>query len=590
MAKRISMSGGGGGGSGTITGGGAAGQATYWDGATSIAGNANYLYATPSSGALTAVTVAHPNDTASSSAAFIARVAGTSAADPYLLLDITSGTAWYLGNDNSASDALIAGTGSAVGTNPRLRLLTDGTASFWGPLIQYNTGGTAAQITEIYAGSSSANDGGLSIAGGNASGATIFLYGPTHATRAGQVQTSAATRIGTTGVLSSTNEQLSVQLSAVVGGAAQAHAALYTQYRNTADTAFSSTQYAAVFDWRRTVSTVTDTSTSAVVRVEGPVITVSGVYTNASHRGILVATPSFSGGGSLAIAIYSAIEVAASTTVTGARKACILLGAPTGATTGNARITDTSSFVAGDWVFALGSTNPSYHVGALYLGGSAVHTFTAEKLSVQDTQTSGAFNYAGAAVTINVSGNTASSGSGNLAGVHGVLVRTITSSTPDTQGRMAGIVAGLTIAASGVTYTNATTGGCSYYATQGSVSTGTLAITHYSLYYGSANSQAVTGTKYGLRLGSITGGSVANNAIWTDSGVISFNDYLEFRQNADPGATGADLVKLGAQDASAGNRTLHFRTEAAVAAGAVSPDATVPILWNGTVYQLCLKT
>jgi hypothetical protein len=91
-------------------------------------------------------------------------------------------------------------------------------------------------------------------------------------------------------------------------------------------------------------------------------------------------------------------------------------------------------------------------------------------------------------------------------------------------------------------------------------------------------------------MGSITGGSVNNFAIWTDSGVVSFNDYLNFRQNTDPGATGADSVRLGAQDASAGNRTFHFRTEATVVAGAVSPDATIPILWNGTVYNLCLKT
>jgi hypothetical protein len=229
--------------------------------------------------------------------------------------------------------------------------------------------------------------------------------------------------------------------------------------------------------------------------------------------------------------------------------------------------------------------------GNVYIGATAVSSlFTTEKVSIQNAPTSGATNNSGLTVIQNVTGNTASSGAGTNCGFFSQLTRTITSGTTDTQGRMSGIVASISIQASGLTYTNAQTGGVNFFSTSGGLFAGTLAIDHFSLYYGVANSQAVTGTKYGLRMGSITGGSVNNFAIWTDSGVVSFNDYLNFRQNTDPGATGADSVRLGAQDASAGNRTFHFRTEATVVAGAVSPDATIPILWNGTVYNLCLKT
>lgn len=67
-----------------------------------------------------AVTVMHYNDsnTASSDLRMDLRVGGTSAGDPYLTFTIPSGQSYYIGVDNSNSDKLLFGKGTAVGTTP----------------------------------------------------------------------------------------------------------------------------------------------------------------------------------------------------------------------------------------------------------------------------------------------------------------------------------------------------------------------------------------------------------------------------------------------------------------------------------------
>lgn len=537
-----------GGGSGTITGGGADGQATYWVGPTEIAGNPNYLYAAPAVGAATLLSVAHDDDTSGAShARLIAQVGGTSGGDPLLYLNIPSGTAWYVGVDNSDSDQLKLGTGSAVGTN------------------------------------------------------TIFTFSST------QSFTLNALRLGVSGIISQDNERLSVRYDAAVGDAALSSVGAFIQYTNSNNTNFTSFQRGIQADWRRAISSNTTDSGSTIAALgASPVFTVTGggvTYTiSSTFNTILVGSAALSGGGALAIATYTGIQVAANSVATGTRKVGVYIAAQTAATN-NARFADNVSF-SGTWNNSWSSTDASHHAGTFYIGGTAAHTLNTEKLSVQDTVSSGAFNQGCVVALLTCSGNTAASGSGNVVGVQGIAQRTITSGTTDTQGRIFGVIAQIGVTCTGVTYTNATTNGVGYFSTTGFVAPGgTLAITHFSGFNMSANSQ-VTGTnKYGVRIQSLTGantmnvafycdnvsGATTNNAIRTNAGVVSFGDYMEFRQNADPGATGADLVKLGAQDASAGNRTFSLRTETSVAAGSLSVTHSVPILWNGTVYNLLLN-
>lgn len=71
------------------------------------------------------------NGTASTDNAYLeAKVQGTGAGDPHLRLTIPGGTSWYVGNDNSDSDGLKIGTGTAVGTNTFVHVTTAGISRF----------------------------------------------------------------------------------------------------------------------------------------------------------------------------------------------------------------------------------------------------------------------------------------------------------------------------------------------------------------------------------------------------------------------------------------------------------------------------
>lgn len=610
MANRLHISGGtssgGGGGSGTVTttGSPAATNVAYFSGATSITGTTLFDYVAPVSGSATTLTVAHGTDAASSSATLIARVAGTSAGDAALLLDVTGGTGWYLGNDNSASDALIAGTGSAVGTNPRLRLLTDGTASFWGPLITYNTGGTAAQLTEIYAGAAGGNDGGVVIYGGNGSGAYAAIYGPTHATLAGLINFSGSARLtsggdffvgSSVGPFSYGVERVGARLIPVAGNAALSHATLQAQYLNSnGTTAFTSTQVGVGSDWRRTVTTsLTDTgSIYAITAGMLFTITAGQSYTNAQTSAVVSIAAPISATGTLALTNYSGINIAASAVATGTRKTGILIGLQQGASN-NTAISDSAAYT-GDWgLYFSNATNPHYLESPVRIGTTTTATFSAEKVTISKSTGGDGSSHVGLSVLKTYTGNVAfSTASLGAAAASFVTNRTITSSTTDTLVRTCAIFAQLTFTISGgQTFTNTATQGMSVIAVPGFASpSGAMAVTHYHGIYVGANSFNTGGTKYGIRVGAQTSATTANFCWHSDTGVASYNDYIELRQNADPGAVSTDTVRFGAQDTGAAARTFSFRTEAAVAAGALSGTHSVPIYWNGTQYNLLLNT
>ena len=64
-----------------------------------------------------------------------AAVSGTSGGDPHVRLTIPSGTSWYIGLDNSASDFLHIGTGTAVGTTPAISINTNLNVTFSGAIF-----------------------------------------------------------------------------------------------------------------------------------------------------------------------------------------------------------------------------------------------------------------------------------------------------------------------------------------------------------------------------------------------------------------------------------------------------------------------
>lgn len=85
-----------------------------------------FTYSLSSSGALITSGVTNGSNTADSNAAFIATVAGTSAADPYTRYTVTGGTSWASGLDNSDSDSYKISNNTTLGTNDYLTITTGG--------------------------------------------------------------------------------------------------------------------------------------------------------------------------------------------------------------------------------------------------------------------------------------------------------------------------------------------------------------------------------------------------------------------------------------------------------------------------------
>ncbi len=88
----------------------------------------------------TTVKAENTSNTAIAAHAIVEAAVGgtTSVGDPQFRWTIPSGTSWYAGVDNSASDAFVIGTGTAVGTNGYFQIGTTGNIGLGGTAI--NTG------------------------------------------------------------------------------------------------------------------------------------------------------------------------------------------------------------------------------------------------------------------------------------------------------------------------------------------------------------------------------------------------------------------------------------------------------------------
>lgn len=104
---------------GGVSGSGASGRVAYWTGSGTLASSANFTETVAAAaGSSNLLRIAHDDTGNTASHAYLeAAVAGTGGGDPHLRFTIPSGTSWYIGGDNSNSDALSIGTGTAVGTN-----------------------------------------------------------------------------------------------------------------------------------------------------------------------------------------------------------------------------------------------------------------------------------------------------------------------------------------------------------------------------------------------------------------------------------------------------------------------------------------
>lgn len=97
-------------------------QVLYGSSAGAIAQSSSLTW-TDSAGTLTII---NPTNVAGTEHGIAdVRVGGTAGGDPQLRLTIPSGTSWYIGGDNSDSDYLKIGTGTAVGTATVITCLGD---------------------------------------------------------------------------------------------------------------------------------------------------------------------------------------------------------------------------------------------------------------------------------------------------------------------------------------------------------------------------------------------------------------------------------------------------------------------------------
>ncbi len=91
-----------------------------------ITGGGDFLVAHSQPGGIVQTSVTNSSSAANSDTRHVISVTGGTSGDPHILFDIAGVMDWYWGIDNSDGDQLVWGTGTAVGTNARMRLDTNG--------------------------------------------------------------------------------------------------------------------------------------------------------------------------------------------------------------------------------------------------------------------------------------------------------------------------------------------------------------------------------------------------------------------------------------------------------------------------------
>lgn len=99
-----------------------------------------------SGGSVTLLT-SNTSNTASSNAIIEAKVAGTSANDPFMKFTITGGTSWAIGADNSSSDNFVIGAAATLGATDYFKILAASGNTSMGPALDFVVSARTATLT-----------------------------------------------------------------------------------------------------------------------------------------------------------------------------------------------------------------------------------------------------------------------------------------------------------------------------------------------------------------------------------------------------------------------------------------------------------
>jgi len=117
----------------------------WFNQALSVAGNVSASASSP--GGTVQLVAQNTSNTANSAARALITVAGSSAADPYVLYDISGVTDWIEGVDNSDSDKFKISASAALGTNDALTIDSSLNATFGGSVAAATTIDAGGNIT-----------------------------------------------------------------------------------------------------------------------------------------------------------------------------------------------------------------------------------------------------------------------------------------------------------------------------------------------------------------------------------------------------------------------------------------------------------
>jgi hypothetical protein len=113
-----------------------------------VAGSTGLVQATSLSGSQANWTLSNPANTASSAARIAISVGGASAADPFMLFDVSGVTGWSVGVDNSDSDTFkLDPTGALTTTTNRFNVTTDG--RIYGNALHNNAGAVTGTTNQF---------------------------------------------------------------------------------------------------------------------------------------------------------------------------------------------------------------------------------------------------------------------------------------------------------------------------------------------------------------------------------------------------------------------------------------------------------